>query len=215
MKVKSKAEMDKLSNQSSVFMKVEKGETKIRVTSDIHAVKEHEIKVEGKHRAIACPTENARLAIANGESQDNEVPPCPLCELGYPVKTSYLAEVVEREREENGKFYGGEAFILKKGPKLLGEIQNLFDDENWGAGKDYDVKIIATGDKLDRKYSVLGIPAAKSAPLTSREQASLEDLRKKVSLDEMTKPRPYKEINEILGPDFPDYVTAKASEVPF
>lgn len=211
MKVSDKKQMDKLSNQASVFMKIEKGETKIRVVGDIHAVKEHDIKVDGKFKAIACPTENARMAISNGVSQDLDVPPCPLCELGYPVKTSYLAKVVERETEKDGKFYGGEAYVLKKGPQLLGEIQNLFDDENWGKGGDFDIKITATGDKLDRRYSILAIPAGKSAPLSKKEEISLANLDKNANLDEMTTPRPYAEIVKIIGEGFPDYETSKAN----
>lgn len=204
--------MDKLSNQSSVFMKLGKGETKIRVIGDIHAVKEHAIKVQGKHRAIACPCENARMAIASGASQDLDVPPCPLCELGFPVKTSYLAKVVEREQEKDGKFYGGEAWVLKKGTTLLGEIQNLIDDENWGDPSKYDIKITATGDGLERKYSILAVPAEKSPALTNKEQVSLKSLEEKTSLEEMTTPRTYKEIQEIIGPDFPDYEKYKEIE---
>lgn len=211
MKVNNKKQMEKLSNQGTVFTKLEKGDVKVRVIGDIHAVKEHQIKVEGKHRAIACPTENARMLIASGESQDTDVPPCPLCELGYPVKTNYLAMVVEREHEKDGKVYGGEASILKKGPTLLGEVQNLFDDENWGSGGNYDIKITASGDGLDRKYSVLAIPADKSPELTAREKASLKELEERVNLDEMTTPRPYKEIAEIIG-DLPDYETYKLNE---
>lgn len=211
MKVKSKEQMDKLSNQSNVFMKLEKGETRIRVFGDIHAVKEHNIKVNGKPRAIACPCENARMAIANGESQATDIPSCPLCELGYPVKTSYLATVVEREAEKDGKFIGGEAFVLKKGPTLLGEIQNLFDDENWGRG-DYDIKITATGDGLDRKYSILAVPVDKCKPLSEKEKVALAALNEKVSLDEMTTPRTYEEIKEIIGENFPDYETQKEAD---
>lgn len=209
MKVKSKDQMSKLSGNASPFMKIEEGDTLVRVVGDIHAVKEHNIKVAGKFRAVACPCENARMAVANGESQETDIPPCPLCELGYPVITSYLAVVVEREAEKNGKFYGGEAWVLKKGQTLLGEIQNLFDDENWGRAGDYDIKITATGQKLNRKYSVIAIPAAKSKPLSKKEEASLSTFKDKVDLDQMTTPRTYKEIQEIIGEGFPDYESQK------
>lgn len=211
MKVQDKKQMEKLSNNASVFMKIEKGDTRIRVIGDIHAVKEHDLKVGGKFKAIACPCENARMAIANGVSQDTDVPPCPLCELGYPVKTSYLAKVVERETEKDGKFYGGEAYVLKKGASLLGEIQNLFDDENWGKAGNYDIKITATGDKLERRYSIMAIPADKCQPLSKKEEISLANLDNNADLDEMTTPRPYSEIKEIIG-DLPDYETYKANE---
>lgn len=215
MKVNSKEQMNKLSGQASVFTKVDEGELRVRVIGDIEVVREHGFKLNGSHRSIVCPTEQARMEIKAGIRQDKEVPPCPLCELGYPVKTTYLAKVVEREYEEDGKTYGGEASVLKKGPKLLGEIQNLFDDENWGKAGNYDVKIIATGQKLKRKYSVMGIPADKCTPLNEREQMSLDDLNKVVDLSQMTTPRSYKEIKEIIG-ELPVYVPEKSEEdIPF
>lgn len=208
MKMQSKEQMDKLSGNTSVFKKVEAGEMQIRVIGDIYGVMEHAIKIGGKHRAIACPTENKRKQIANGESQDTEVPPCPICEKGNTAKISYLAFIVERETERNGKFYGGEAWVLKKGNSLLGAIQALMDDDNWGKGGDYDVKVVATGEDKMRRYTVMGIPAAKSKPLSAKEQASLADLQAKVSLEEMTTPRPYSEILEIVG-------DANIEDIPF
>lgn len=215
MKVLNKQHMQQVSNQGSVFTKVEEGEMRVRVIGDIHVVKEHQLKIDGKFRAIACPTENARLTMMTGENQSTEIPPCPLCELQYPLKTSYLAMIVEREySDKNGKLKGGEASVLKKGSTLLGEIQNLFDDENWGREGNYDIKITATGQGFDRKYSVLGIPANKSAELCPREEQSIKRLKEKVSLDEMTIPRPYDEIKEIIG-DLGPHEDIKAEEIPF
>jgi hypothetical protein len=215
MKVSNKEQMDKLSGNESVFTEVKEGEMRIRVVSDIEAVREHNFKLNGKHRAVACPTEQARMEIKAGIRQDLNVPPCPLCELGYPVKTTYLAKIVERETEKDGKFYGGEASVLKKGKTLLGEIQNLIDDENWGDPKNYDIKIVATGKNLERKYSILAIPADKCKPLNQREQLAVDELNEKADLTKMTTPRTYKEIADILGENFPDYETAKTSDVPF
>lgn len=209
MKVASKKQMEQLSGQGGTFMKVEKGDTKIRVVSDIHAVMEHRCTVEGKVRFIACPTENARMAIAAGVSQSEEVPPCPLCEKGYPAKVNYLAKVVEREHEANGKLVGGKAYILKKGKTLLGEIQNLVDDENWGDPRRYDIKLSATGDGLGRKYGVSPVPVDKSPELNARERESLRALDEKVDLDQMTTPRPYAEIVKIVG-DIEEYDEAEA-----
>lgn len=179
--------MDSASDNKSIFMKLEEGEKKIRVIGDIHAVKEHSVLIEGRSKFIACPTENARMLIEAGElPTDSEIPACPLCELGYPVKTSYLAIAVDRDSEEAG--------VLKKGPKVLGEIQGLIDDEDWGAAGDYDIKITATGEGLKRKYTVMGVPANKSKPLTEKEESSLSKLLTETNLEKMTTPKPYSEI---------------------
>lgn len=210
MKINSSEQLNKTSGNESPFMAVDAGDTTVRIVGDIHAVKEHNITINGKPRFIACPTEQARMEIAAGVRQDQDVPPCPLCELGYPVKTTYLAMAVEREREEYNKKgqlikLGGDAKILKKGQSVFGPIQALIDDANWGPGGDYDVKITATGEGLERRYSLIGVPANKSLPLTANELRSLEDLKEKVSLEKMTTPLEYAKISEEIG-DFPVYV---------
>lgn len=210
MKVNNSQQLSDLSNSGSIFLKVEKGETLVRIMSDIHVVKEHRISVGGKWKFPACPTENERMKIAFGESQATEVPPCPLCELGYPVQTAYLCVVVERERKEFNKkgqeiTVGGDASILKKGPTLMGPLQALLDDDNWGRTGNYDVKIVATGDNLERKYAVSPIPVDKSLPITKNEQMSLDDLYGEVDLDRMTTPNEYAKIQEIIGEGFPEY----------
>ncbi len=210
MKVNSKEQLDDLSNSGSVFTKVEKGDMTIRIMSDLYVVKEHRINIEGKWKFPACPTENARMRIAAGETQDTEVPPCPLCELGYPVQTSYMCAIVERERKEFNKkgqeiTLGGEASVLKKGAGLMGGLQKLLDDENWGKTGNYDVKISATGDNLQRKYSVSPIPAEKSPELTQKEKFSFDELTAEVDFERMTTPNSYAKIKEMLGSNFPEY----------
>mgnify|MGYP000933030623 FL=1 len=218
MQIKNKKQLDKLSNQGNPFMVVSVGETLIRPMSEVYAVREHRIKIDGGWKMVACPTENARMLIAAGETQDTDIPPCPLCELGYPVSTSYLCAVVERERDEFNKKtgektkVGGDAFILKKGPKLMGAIQDLLDDADWGRTWDYDVKIKAEGQGLKRTYSVVGVPVEKSEKLTENEVKSFNDFKEKVDIEKMTTPRTYKEIDELIGgkETFPDYDSVKS-----
>lgn len=214
MKVQSKEQLDNLSEQTSVFMKVEKGETVIRILSGLYAVKQHSLKIGDDFRFPACPTENARMRIAAGETQDTEVPPCPLCELGYPVQTQYLCTILERERKEFNKkgqeiTVGGDAWVLKKGPALMGKIQAFLDDENWGSAGDYDIKIIAVGDQLARKYEVSPIPKEKCKPLSPAEEKAVADISLEVDLEKMTTPNSYEKVKEIIGDDFPEYTPPK------
>lgn len=215
MKVSNKQQLDKLSNQGNLFFKVEKGEHTIRLMSDIYAVREHGIDMsEGGYRSFACPTEQHRMRLAAGVTQDNEIPPCPLCELGYPVTTSYLGAIVAREVTEFNKkgekvTVGGDAWLLKKGPSLMGELQNLLDDDNWGRTGNYDIKITAAGDGFSRKYSVLAVSPDKCVPLNAKEQASLNTMYEKVDLDVMTTPKPYAEIKEFIDENLIDVYVPK------
>lgn len=191
--------MDDVSDNKSIFIKIEEGEKKVRVIGDIHDVKEHNVLIEGKRKFIACPTENVRMRISAGElDKESDVPPCPLCELGYPVKTSYLAVAVDRDEECAG--------VLKKGSTVLGAIQSLKDDEDWGNGEDYDVKIVATGKDLARKYAINGIPPNKSKELTEKEKTSLAKLNEETSIDQMTFPKSYDDIRKQIGEDFAEFV---------
>lgn len=212
MKVSNREQLNSVSNQDSIWTKIEVGDLMIRVMTDVFAVKEHKVEVDGRWKFPACPTENARMAIATGQSQATEVPPCPLCELGYPVLTSFLAGIIEREQErfdeKTGakKTIGGFASILKKGQTLFGPIQDLLDDPNWGTGRNYDIKITAVGEKLQRKYSLIAIPAEKSKQVTDAETDSFNELISEHDLEKMTTPRSYKEIEEQIGGNFPEYV---------
>ena len=204
-KVNNKEQLDKVSGNESPFMEIKEGETRIRIIGDVHAIKEHSILVGGKNRFPACPTENARM---NG-SQDIE--PCPLCELGYPVKTSFVAFAVEREQEQfNSKTgvketVGGRASVLKKGSTVFSPIMTFMDDADFGHSEDYDFKIKAEGKGLSRKYTIMAISADKCSPLSDLEKANLENLKGKVSLEKMETPLKYQEIVEIIGSNFPQY----------
>lgn len=196
MKVADRKMLDSAAGDGGTFLKIEKGDTKIRVLGPVHAVKEHKyIKPDGKIRFIACPCENDRMAIAAGIKQDGEVAPCPLCNLGYPVQTSYLAKALVREERQGDRVFGGVAGILKKGKTLLGAIQNLLDDPAW-SGVEHDIKITATGDGLARKYGVMPLPAQRCAPLSGRENEAVRRLDEKVDLDAMTTPLSFAEIQE-------------------
>lgn len=203
-KVNNKGELDKVSGNESIWTEIKEGDTRIRVIGDVHAIKEHSIVLAGKNRFPACPTENARM---NG-SQDIE--PCPLCELGYPVKTSFMALIVEREQEQfNSKtgakeLIGGRASVLKKGATVFGPIMTYLDDADYGRNEDYDFKINAVGKGLSRKYTIMALPADKCQPLSENEKTNLENLKLKADLNKMETPLSYSEIKEMIG-NLPEY----------
>lgn len=209
--VKNREQLNKASGNESPFTEIREGDTRIRIIGEVHAIKEHSILVGGRNRFPACPTENARM----NESQD--IQPCPLCELGYPVKTSFLAYAIEREVEQfNTKTgaketVGGRASVLKKGQTVFGPIMTYLDDADYGRNEDYDFKITATGKGLQRKYQILAYPADKSKPLTEHEKTNLENLKGKVDLNKMETPLPYEEIKKLIGDNFPEYSSKKTA----
>lgn len=216
MKIQNKKQMDQLSNQDSVFLSIDEGETRVRIIGDIYAVLEHGIEIEGKRRNIACPTENVRKEIQLGLlSPDTEIPTCPLCELGYPVKAQYLAFTLVREKEEDGKLVPPLAGVLKKGPSLLGKIQNYLESSDWGNAGNYDFKILATGKDLKRRYEVNPVPVDKSPEFNDRERMVIERAKERVDLDKMTTPLPYSKIKEEIGEKYPSYEPKASDDIPF
>lgn len=206
MKINNREQLNQTSNQESIFTQFEEGKKTVRVMTDIYAVKEHRVQIDGRWRFIACPTENLRMKIKAGVADfDADVPPCPLCELGYPVRTAYLTAIVEREYEEFDKetgektLKGGNSSILKKGATIFGPIQDLLDDPAWGRTGKYDIVITATGKDLERKYSVIPVPVEKSKPLSPKELKNWDEFAEEQDLDVMTTPRGYEEIQKIIG----------------
>ena len=116
MKVENTKQMDKMSGSSTKFLKLQEGANKVRVVSDIHAVREHGTNIK-KLAFTVCPTEMARMEFEFGVSQDNTPVPCPLCEKGYPVSTKYIAIAIKRN--DNGN---DEIGILKASKAVLGAI---------------------------------------------------------------------------------------------
>lgn len=209
MKITSKEVMDKVSGSSQTFIKIDEGETKVRIVSPIYAVFEHPVEAEEYVRMIACPSKCQEMGKKIGEIKAEEKDlPCPLCEKGYEPKVAYLAFAVNRNPKK-GEITAG---VLKKGRQVFSAIQSLAEDPDWGPSKDYDVKIVAKGKGRSRKYEIFGVPANKSVALTEDEEKAVTDLAADVDLEKMTTPRPYEEIAEIIGKDFPE---APTEQVPF
>ena len=72
------------------------------------------------------------------------------------------------------------AMILSKGPSIARQISQLHQDEDFGADiTKTDIKISATGEGMDREYSVNALP--KSMDITANQLEALEELDKNLS----------------------------------
>lgn len=178
----------------SPFLKIQEGKTKVRIVSDVHGVKEHRIEVGGQARMIACPKENEYWKrMTEGEQTDEALPRCPLCEKKYPVNTSFIALVINREN--------GEIKVLKKGKTVFGPLMNY--QEDIGDIKGYDIVIRAEGKGVNTKYEVS--PSIKdNKPITGDEEVRVKQTD--IDLDLMTTPRSYDEIVDIIGENYPVFV---------
>lgn len=69
------------------------------------------------------------------------------------------------------------AMILSKGPSIARQISTLHQDEDFGADiTAVDIKILATGEGMDREYSINILP--KSMDITDKQLEAMEELDK-------------------------------------
>lgn len=72
------------------------------------------------------------------------------------------------------------AMILSKGPSIARQISQLHQDEDFGADiTKVDIKISATGDGMDREYTLNVLP--KSIDMTEAQEEALTELDKSLS----------------------------------
>ncbi len=192
MEIISKEQAEKINNLSKVFLKIDEGEFKIRILTNPHVIAEHKIDVKGKTKFVICPTEMARM---NGE---DEIPPCPLCEKGESTSLRYLA--IALVRYDSDKFEVG---ILNKN-SIIKKASDLNFDPDFGDVREFDLKVKATGQNLNRRYEINPLPKEKSLPITEDEQKAIDAFMAKHSLKDYTTPRSFEEIEAIIkGEDIP------------
>lgn len=199
-KFNSKEQMEKVENRNNVFLKLDKGDYKVRVISDIEYVLQHKVEIDKKVRFFICPTEMARVyneSCAEGEQID--VPTCPLCEAGIKTDLTYLAFALLRY--DTGKFEVG---LLNKN-SILKEALNLEFDPDFGDVKSIDLKVNATGDGLQRRYKINALPKDKSLPFSAEEQKEIDDFLERFKLEDFCKPA---EETALLS-------ASKGEEIPF
>lgn len=111
------------------------------------------------------------------------------------------------------------AMILSKGPSIARAISNIHRDDDFGADiTSTDIKILPTGDGMDREYSVNPLP--KPRDITDQQIKQLEELDAKLSTIFKGSVRA-EEYNNGLKPSQPaldnaEVLDAKSlSEIPF
>lgn len=125
-------------NSTSDFLKLEKGQTRVRIMS----------KFERVNQLFVGVFPNSKYA---GMVDDNYVP-----KEGEKVGTQGWAWVLVREKDGTG----GEFKIAQFGKAILGKITEMKSNIDWafdGFPMPYDLTISNSGEGADR-YSVLGSP---------------------------------------------------------
>lgn len=182
-KIKSKEQMEKVENRNNVFIKLDEGDYKIRIISDIEYILQHKVEIDGKTKFFICPTEMARIHNENcAEGEQIEVPTCPLCEQGIKTELNYLAFALIRY--DSGKFEIG---LLNKN-SILKEALNLEFDPDFGDVKSIDLKVNASGEGLKRRYKVNPLPKDKSIPFSEEEEKAIADFNDRFDLSDFCKP---------------------------
>jgi hypothetical protein len=76
----------------------------------------------------------------------------------------------------------GKAQILNAGATITKAIQKLHQDEEWGANiKNMDIKVSATGQQKQRKYTVTPLPKAETLTKEQIEECKAIDLDKVIA----------------------------------
>ncbi len=192
MEIKSKEQIKKIKQMNKIFLDLDEGEYKIRILQNPHIIYEHKVDIDGKTKFIICPTEMSRLA------NEEELAPCPLCEQGNKPAIRYLT--VALVRYDSDKFEVG---ILNKN-SIIKKALDLNFDPDFGDVKEYDLKVKATGQKLQRRYEVNPMPKEKSLAINEEEQKVIDSFYSKNALEDFTKPKSYEVIQKIInGEDIP------------
>ncbi len=192
--------MNSAQNGDSPFLKLENGENRVRIVSEMQGVKEHRIETPESCTMTACPKEMLRWQVeTTGQDQGGKLPPCPICEAmekdekkaqNWRPRTQYLAVALNRK--------DGKVGVLKKGKTVFAPLTSYNEDPDWGDVRKYDVKIMKSGEGLATTYQVIPVPQkSETAELTNEEKARVMDFD--VNLDQMTTPLPYEKIVEKIG----------------
>lgn len=134
--------------QNSNYMKLIEGEIKFRIVSEPVYGYEYWTNDKKPVRLHEMP---------QGKPEDIRVEK----DSSFSIKHFWAFKVLDRE---DGRVKIFE--ITQNGVK--GQIEGLLQDEDWGDPTNYDIKIIGTGEGLNRRYTVTPCPAK---PLTAEEES--------------------------------------------
>ena len=129
---------------SGVFLKVEKGETRIRILTKANEVRFHELgKGSDKYKTSLCTGEG-----------------CELCKAGNQFKVKYAFLVLKRNPD------GKDSVHVYEAPKTVFKQIVTYDlNKEYGDVREYDLTISREGEKFDTVYTVIASP--KKTPIMS------------------------------------------------
>src|SRR5258706_178819 len=121
MDINSTKQVEESTQSQGNFVDIKDGaKVTVRLVSGIKGVKEHNVEIKGKRRAIMCPVAMEEWEAASEDRPVNKGIRCPVCEKGErKVNTQFLAIVVDSE---------GKVGVLKKGATVFKPITDLIEN---------------------------------------------------------------------------------------
>jgi len=206
MNINSTQQIEESTQSQGNFIEIKDGgKVTLRIVSGIKGVKEHNVDIKGKPRAIMCPVEMELWEAASDGRPVNKGVKCPVCERGQKddrkIKTQFLAIAIDND---------GKVGVLKKGATVFKPIANLI--ENGYTLSERPVIISRKGTKLDTEYAV--IPSMKDQPLSDEEKVAVEEFKKDYDLDQRSQPMSYDNIVRKMNGEDPVFDDEKGEDKP-
>ena len=177
------------------FMKLQNGENRIRIVSNLAAIATHyEKATDGSFKRIVCP--------GNG---------CPICAKGNRARVQYQCKAIDKSNWTAANGYDGDigVKIVTLPAGVVRDINTTASDPEYGSPFNYDFKIIKTGEKLNTAYSTN--PSPNKSALTEEEK---EAVKACPSVEELTKIHSPEEIKAMNLQIFSDDVLSGESAQP-
>src|SRR3990167_6079195 len=191
MEIKSSEQIKEATKGESIFMELKEGKNTLRIVSKFYGVKEHQIKVADQYRFVACPRVMEEWRAAEEDSVVDTDIRCPICEGtnqdAKKIGAKFLALVLSKK--------DGKVGVLKKGKTVFTPIFEMRDEGVDLAKRDIVIK--RTGEGLATEHTV--IASANDSELTELEQEGVLEAQKLIDLVQMTTPRSYQEILDVLA----------------
>lgn len=137
---------------SGIFLKIEKGETRIRILTKASEVRFHELgKGSDKYKTSLCTGKD-----------------CEQCKAGNQFKVKYAFLVLKRNAD------GDDTVHVYEAPKTVFKQIVTYDlNKEYGDVREYDLTISREGEKFDTVYTVIASP--KKSPITDAEEKMIAE----------------------------------------
>jgi len=204
MDINSTQQIEESTQAQGNFVEIKDGaKVRLRIVSGIKGVKEHNIDIKGKRRAIICPVEMDLWEAAFEDRPVNKGIKCPVCERGQKddrkITTQFLAITVDSE---------GKVGVLKKGASVFKPIASLIEEGYTLSERAVVIERKGTG--LETEYSV--IASMKDQPLSDEEKVAVEEFKKDYDLDQRSQPMSYDNIVRKMNGEDPVFDDEKGDD---